>query len=63
MPDVGTIHRARVLSVKPFGAFAGIDGFRKDGLVHISQLAARRVESVEEVVQQGDEVCSPTSTT
>ena len=45
-----------MLTIKPFGAFAEIDGFVSHGLVHISQLAPRRVETVEEVVNVGDTV-------
>ena len=42
--------------VAAFGAFVRIDGFETDGLVHISQLAERRVESVREEVQDGQRV-------
>eukprot|EP00965_Chrysotila_dentata_P121339 4011658-Pleurochrysis_carterae.AAC.1 len=56
MPDIGSVHRAKVVSTKPFGAFVAIDGYREHGLVHISQLAPRRVELVEDVVERGDEV-------
>ena len=45
-----------MLTIKPFGAFAEIDGFVSHGLVHISQLSPRRVETVEEVVNVGDTV-------
>lgn len=48
--------RGRVVSTKPFGAFVSMPGYRAQGLVHISQLAARRVESVDEVARVGDEV-------
>jgi len=44
------------VSVKPFGAFVQIAGSSKDMLVHISQLANRRVETVEEVANVGDVV-------
>ena len=44
-----------LLSLCSFGAFAQIiDGV--DGLIHISQLANRRVENVKDVVAVGDEV-------
>jgi polyribonucleotide nucleotidyltransferase len=36
-----------------FGAFVNFFGAR-DGLVHISQLAARRVQKVNDVVKEGD---------
>ena len=43
--------------LKAFGAFVRIEGFRKEGLVHISQLVnGRRVETPDEVVTPGDEV-------
>ena len=45
-----------MVTIKPFGAFAEIDGFTSHGLVHISQLAPRRVETVEDVVAVGDAV-------
>jgi polyribonucleotide nucleotidyltransferase len=38
-----------------FGAFVNFFG-AKDGLVHISQLAARRVQKVTDVVKEGDKV-------
>ncbi|KAL3931175.1 MAG: hypothetical protein SGPRY_001237, partial [Prymnesium sp.] len=55
-PAVDSIHRAKVVSIKHFGAFCSLSGFKMQGLVHISQLAQRRVETVEDVVQIGDEV-------
>jgi small subunit ribosomal protein S1 len=45
----------KVKSVTDFGAFVDI-GIAQDGLVHISELARRRVKNVAEVVQVGDEV-------
>ena len=38
-----------------FGAFVNFFG-PKDGLVHISELAPRRVEKVSDIVNEGDEV-------
>ena len=38
-----------------FGAFVNFFG-AKDGLVHISQLAPRRVQKVNDVVKEGDKV-------
>ena len=38
-----------------FGAFVNFIG-KRDGLVHISELAPRRVEKVTDVVREGDEV-------
>ena len=56
MPELGSIHRARVVSCRPFGAFVALEGFRPQGLVHISQLADQRVQTVDEVVREDDEV-------
>ena len=52
---VGDVVTAKIVSITTFGAFAQIiDGV--DGLIHISQLADRRVENVKDVVSVGDEV-------
>ncbi|MDE6776937.1 MAG: S1 RNA-binding domain-containing protein [Oscillospiraceae bacterium] len=52
---VGDVVTAKIVSITSFGAFAQIiDGV--DGLIHISQLANRRVENVRDVVAVGDEV-------
>ena len=53
--EIGRIYTGRVARITNFGAFVEIlPG--TDGLVHISQLADYRVESVEDVVRVGDEV-------
>ncbi len=53
--EVDDVVTAKVVSITSFGAFAQIiDGV--DGLIHISQLADRRVENVKDVVSVGDEV-------
>jgi polyribonucleotide nucleotidyltransferase len=54
-PEVGTIYEGTVVKVMDFGAFVNFFG-AKDGLVHISQLAARRVQKVNDVVKEGDKV-------
>lgn len=52
---VGSLVSGKVVRIAPFGAFVQLeDGV--DALVHISQLADRRVGKVEEVVQVGDMV-------
>jgi predicted RNA-binding protein with RPS1 domain len=56
LPHVGSIHRAKVAKIESFGAFVALPNFRRQGLVHISQLAGRRVETVDEVVSAGDAV-------
>jgi polyribonucleotide nucleotidyltransferase len=53
--EVGKVYRGVVKRIADFGAFVEIlPG--TDGLVHISQLAPRRVNRVEDVVNLGDEV-------
>ena len=54
-PEVGAIYEGTVVKVMDFGAFVEIlPG--TDGLVHISQLADRRVRKVSDVVKEGDKV-------
>jgi polyribonucleotide nucleotidyltransferase len=53
--EIGKIYTGRVTRIEPFGAFVEfLPG--KEGLVHISQLADYRVESVESEVSLGDEI-------
>jgi len=54
-PEVGQIYEGKVVKVMEFGAFVNFFG-SKDGLVHVSQLAAERVESPSAVVKEGDVV-------
>ena len=54
-PEEGNVYTGRVVRVTDFGAFVEIlPG--TDGLVHISQLADYRVNSVRDVVEIGDEI-------
>jgi polyribonucleotide nucleotidyltransferase len=54
-PEPGKIYEGTVVKVMDFGAFVNFFG-AKDGLVHISQLAAHRVNKVNDVVKEGDKV-------
>jgi polyribonucleotide nucleotidyltransferase len=54
-PEVGHIYEGTVVKVMDFGAFVNFFG-SKDGLVHISQLAPRRVQKTTDVVKEGDKV-------
>lgn len=54
-PEVGVIYDGTVVKTAEFGAFVNFFG-AKDGLVHISQLAAARVNKVTDVVKEGDKV-------
>ncbi len=54
-PEMGKIYKGKVVKIMEFGAFVNFLG-KQDGLVHISQLASKRVEKVGDVVKEGDEV-------
>jgi polyribonucleotide nucleotidyltransferase len=54
-PEVGKVYEGTVVKIMEFGAFVNIMP-GKDGLVHISQLADKRVEKVTDVVNEGDKV-------
>ena len=54
-PEIGAIYKGKVTRIMSFGAFVEIAP-GKEGLVHISHLDVKRVDSVESVVQVGDEV-------
>jgi polyribonucleotide nucleotidyltransferase len=54
-PEMNAIYQGTVVKVVDFGAFVNFFGAR-DGLVHISQLAARRVGKSSDVVNEGDKV-------
>ncbi len=51
--EVGKIYTGRVVSTTNFGAFMNLGG-KKDGLIHISELADFRVNRTEDVVKTGD---------
>jgi len=54
-PEMGKIYKGKVVKIMEFGAFVNFLG-KQDGLVHISQLASKRVAKVGDVVKEGDEV-------
>jgi polyribonucleotide nucleotidyltransferase len=54
-PEMGAIYTGKVVKIMDFGAFVNFMG-SKDGLVHISELAPRRVEKTGDVVKVGDAV-------
>ncbi len=54
-PELGVIYAGKVVKTVDFGAFVNFLGSR-DGLVHISELAAQRVGRVADVVKVGDQV-------
>jgi len=55
VPEVGEIYEGKVKNITPFGAFIEIlPG--KDGLLHISEIEWRRLNTVEEVLKEGEQV-------
>ncbi len=54
-PELGEIYDGKVVKVMDFGAFVNFFG-PKDGLVHISELAAKRVNKTSDVVSEGQAV-------
>jgi polyribonucleotide nucleotidyltransferase len=54
-PEIGVIYTGKVVKTADFGAFVNFLG-AKDGLVHISELAATRVNKTTDIVKQGDSV-------
>ena len=53
--EVGDVYLGTVVNIQKFGAFVNLTP-GKDGLLHISRLANKRVEKVEDVVQLGDQL-------
>jgi len=49
------IYSGKVMKIMEFGVFVNFLG-KQDGLVHISELADKRVAKVTDVVKEGDEV-------
>ena len=54
-PEMGKIYKGKVVKIMEFGAFVNFLG-KQDGLVHISELATKRVEKVSDVLKEGEEV-------
>jgi polyribonucleotide nucleotidyltransferase len=54
-PEVGSVYEAKVKSVMPYGAFVEfLPG--KQGLLHISEVSHKRLETMEGVLSEGDMV-------
>ena len=54
-PEVGTIYTGKVVKLMDFGAFVNFFG-KRDGLVHVSQIASERVNHPKDVLKEGQEV-------
>jgi polyribonucleotide nucleotidyltransferase len=55
VPEVGEIYKGVIKSITPFGAFVEIMP-GKEGLLHISEIDWRRLETVTEVLKEGEQV-------
>ena len=55
VPELGKVYKGKVKSVVQFGAFIEILPGR-EGLLHISEIEWRRLNTVDEVLHEGDEV-------
>jgi len=55
VPEVGTVYEATVKSIKEFGAFVEFLP-KKEGLLHISEISWKRLESMEGIFKEGDQV-------
>ena len=53
--ELNKIYSGKVMKIMEFGAFVNFLG-KQDGLVHISEIADKRVAKVTDVVKEGDEV-------
>lgn len=56
IPEVGEVYKGKVRSIMPYGAFVEfLPG--KDGLLHISEIDWKRLETVEEAgIKEGDDI-------
>jgi polyribonucleotide nucleotidyltransferase len=55
VPEVGEIYDGVVKSIQPFGAFVEFLP-NTDGLLHVSEIAYKRIENVADVLKEGDEI-------
>ncbi len=55
VPEEGKTYKGKVKSIMPYGAFVGIAP-NADGLLHVSEISWERVENVEDVLKEGQEI-------
>ena len=55
VPEEGETYKGKVKSIMPYGAFVGIAP-NTDGLLHVSEISWERVENVEDVLKEGQEI-------
>jgi polyribonucleotide nucleotidyltransferase len=54
-PEIGLIYTGKVVKLVDFGAFVNFFG-KRDGLVHVSQIAGKRLNHPNEYLKEGQEV-------
>ncbi|MFH1004583.1 MAG: polyribonucleotide nucleotidyltransferase [Bacteroidota bacterium] len=55
IPEIGKIYEGKIMSIMPYGAFVEIlPG--KEGLLHISEVEHRRLDSLDGILKEGDHV-------
>jgi len=55
VPEIGQVYKGKVKTIVQFGAFVEILP-NKDGLLHISEIEWRKINTVEEVLKEGQEI-------
>jgi polyribonucleotide nucleotidyltransferase len=55
VPEIGQVYRGKVKTIVQFGAFVEILP-NKDGLLHISEIEWKKIDKVEDVLKEGQEV-------
>ena len=55
MPEVGEVYEATVKGIKEFGAFVEFLP-KKEGLLHISEISWKRLDTMEGIFKEGDRV-------
>ncbi|MGN6213983.1 polyribonucleotide nucleotidyltransferase [Parafilimonas sp.] len=53
VPQVGEVYEAKVKTIQPYGAFVEFLP-KKEGLLHISEISWKRLETMEGVLKEGD---------
>ncbi|XP_026155414.1 zinc finger CCHC domain-containing protein 17 [Mastacembelus armatus] len=56
LPPLYNIYKGEVVSVQTYGAFVRLPGYKKQGLVHVSEMSATRVDNPSEIVDVGEQV-------
>lgn len=55
VPEVGEVYDGKVKSIMPYGAFVEFLP-SKDGLLHVTEIDWKRIEKVEDVLKEGDQI-------